>query len=286
MPDPEISIVIVSWNVRQLLGTCLRSLNQFVSTPHEVVVVDNHSHDGTVEMLRRDWPQVTVIANDRNAGFARANNQGWQRTVGPYICFLNPDTEFINDPFPGLLAELRHHPQTGCVSPRLLNQDRSTQPSVRRFPRLADQALVLLKLRSLANWFSPLRDYQVKTVDSNSGRQVVDQVMGAMMVLPRTVLADAGTFDEGYWIWFEEVDLCQRLKRRGYDVVYLPPATVVHIGGQSFNQHLSLAKHVWFLKSLARYVGHYWSPLRRYSLFLLFPLSYILTVLQTFVKPK
>ncbi|MEK7537602.1 MAG: glycosyltransferase family 2 protein [Patescibacteria group bacterium] len=286
MPDPEISIVIVSWNVRDLLIASLRSMDRFVHTACEVVVVDNHSADGTVDLLRREFPAITVIANDRNAGFARANNQGWQRTRGSYICFLNPDTEFINDPFPELLAELKRHPQTGCVAPRLLNADRSLQPSVRRWPQFADQALVLLKLRSMSTWLAPLRRYQVDAGAAGKGRQAVDQVMGAVMVLPRTVLEEAGAFDEKYWIWFEEVDLCQRLKRRGYDVIYLPQAAIVHLGGRSFAQHLSLAKHVWWLKSLARYVGRYWPPLPRYALYLLMPISYVLTVLQTFVKPK
>src|SRR5512140_1313204 len=139
MPDPELSVVIVSWNVRDLLISCLRSIDRYVKTPHEVIVVDNHSHDGTIAALEREFPQVQVIPNPANFGFARANNQGWQRARARTICFLNPDTEFFNDPFPAMLEYLREHPTSGCIGPELLNPDRSHQPSVRRFPSLADQ---------------------------------------------------------------------------------------------------------------------------------------------------
>lgn len=284
MPDPEISIVIVNWNVRDLLIACLRSIERHVGRPHEVIVVDNHSHDDSVAAVRRDFPEVTVIANDANLGFARANNQGWQAARGRYICFLNPDTELIDDPFPAMVHELQTNPQAGCVGPKLLNGDRTHQPSVRRFPRLADQVLVLLKLRRLPSVFAPLRRYEPEVQSDQPQR--VDQLMGAALLFPRSVLASGGTFDEGYWIWFEEVDLCHRLHQRGLDVVYLPTARIIHHGGQSFGQHLSLAKHIWFMRSLARYAGRYWSPWERAVLYLVFPISYVLTVLQSFVKPK
>lgn len=283
MSDPVISIVIVSWNVRDLLRTCLKSLQRYVRQPYEVVVVDNNSSDGTVAMLRSEFPDIQVVANDHNAGFARANNQGWQRTHGRYVCFLNPDTECINDPFPVLLREAAE-PQVGCVAPQLLNPDRSHQPSVRRFPTFADQALILLKLRWFKRWLPALRDYHMETV--GSGTIPVDQVMGAMMLMPRSVLTDAGSFDEGYWIWFEEVDLCRRLVTHGYEIRYVPEATILHHGGQSFRQHISLAKHVWFMKSLARYARLHWSRSAYVGIVLLMPISYLLTMIQSFIKPR
>lgn len=283
MSDPEISIVIVSWNVRGLLIACLRSIERFVRTPHEVIVVDNHSRDGTVETVRREFPEVVVIANDANHGFARANNQGWQKSTGRYVCFLNPDTEMIMDPFPPIIEYVAGHQGVGCIGPELLNSDRSHQPSVRRFPRLADQLLVLLKLRWLGACLSPLRSYM--PVEPTRA-QPVEQVMGAALVFPRAVLERAGTFDEGYWIWFEEVDLCRRLHQRGYDVVYLPAAKIVHHGGRSFAQHMSLAKQVWFMKSLTRYANTFWSWPARLVLYICLPFSYLLTVVQSFFRPR
>lgn len=286
MPDPEISIVIVGWNVRDLLIGCLRSIERFVQTPHEVIVVDNHSHDESVAAVRQHFPRVQQIVNHENFGFARANNQGWQKARGRYICFLNPDTELINDPFPAILQHLRAHPEIGCLGPELLNHDRTHQPSVRRFPGWADQALVLLKLRHLSSLIPPLRAYHQEPTLTAQTPVAVDQVMGAAMIMPRSVLEEGGMFDEGYWIWFEEVDLCQRLHRKGLQVVYFPLAQIVHYGGQSFQQHLSLAKHVWFLKSLGRYAGKHWPWPARLLIYALMPISYLLTVVQTFVKPR
>lgn len=286
MPDPEISIIIVSWNVRDLLVACLRSLQQQVRVAHEVIVVDNHSSDGTLELLRRDWPSVTVIANDHNAGFSRANNQGWQKSRGQYVCFLNPDTEVVDDPFEALMSYLREHSEVGAVGPKLLNSDRSHQLSVRRFPQFADQAIVLLKLRWLGRIVPALRRYQFDPSAESTEPVVVDQIMGACMVMPRTVLADGGSFDEGYWIWFEEVDLCRRLKTKGYDVVYLPTVKIIHHGGQSFAQHVSVMKQLWMMKSLGRYASKYWSTRARFGISALMPLSYLLTFVQSVFKPK
>lgn len=286
MPDPEISIIIVSWNVRDLLIACLRSLSQHVRTPHEIIVVDNHSSDGTVELLRRDWPEVIVIANNDNSGFARANNQGWQKSSGRYVCFLNPDTEATADPFASMIAYLRQHPKTGAIGPRLLNSDGSHQLSVRQFPEFSDQALVLLKLRWLGKILPTLRRYQFPPSATSEVPVAVDQIMGACMVMPRTVLADGGSFDEAYWIWFEEVDLCRRLKTKGYDVIYFPTSQIIHHGGQSFVQHVSVMKHLWLMKSLGRYAGKFWSPMERAGIIALMPVSYVLTFIQSFIKPR
>lgn len=283
MSDPEISIVVVSWNVRDLLLQCLRSIQDHVQTSHEIVVVDNHSSDGTVEAIRQHFPEVIVIANDSNAGFARANNQGWQKTHGRYICFLNPDTEFRDDPFPVLIAAAQE-PAVGCVGPKLLNPDGSHQSSIRTFPTLLDQTFVLLKLRWLWRWIPPLQRYAHPAHPETT--TPVDQIMGAMMLFPRSVVLDGGSFDEGYWIWFEEVDLCRRLQAKGLRVLYVSSASVVHYGGESFRQHYSLAKHVWLLKSLSRYAGKYWSWPARIALWVLLPISYLLTFVQTFVKPR
>lgn len=286
MPDPEISIVIVSWNVRDQLLDCLRSLTQNVTTRYEVILVDNHSADGTVEAIRREYPTVTIIVNQENTGFSRANNQGWQKAHGQYVCFLNPDTIFFNDPFPELIKYIQTHPQTGAVGPQLLNHDRSHQISVRRFPKFSDQALILLKLRWLGKLLPSIRSYQYIQDGQSTVPVVVDQIMGACMFMPRKVLADAGSFDEGYWIWFEEVDLCRRFKSKGYQVVYVPQAQLIHLGGQSFAHHMSIIKQLWFMKSLSRYAGKWWRPWPRYGILALMPLSYILTGVQSIFKPK
>ena len=284
MSDPVISIVIVSWNVREALLSCLRSLERHVTTPHDVVLVDNASTDDTVAAVRQAFP--TIISNSQNVGFARANNQGWQKSHGQYICYLNPDTEFVNDPFPVLLEYLRHHPTTGAIGPELRNPDGSHQSSVRRFPTLLDQSIILLKGRAWLGWLPQLRRYTHTAPSSMTEPSVVDQIMGACMLIPRTVVTDAGFWDEGYWIWFEEVDLCRRLKAAGYDVVYDPRQHIIHLGGQSFGQRLSLAKQRWFLRSLWRYATKWWPRPQQIALAALMPVSYMLTIIQSTFKPR
>ncbi len=286
MTDPEISIVIVSWNVRDLLIACLQSLTRYVTSSHEIIVVDNHSSDGTIEAVRNQFPHVTIIANQSNAGFSRANNQGWLKSRGQFICFLNPDTVVASNPFTSLVNYLRSNPDVGMVGPKLLNDDGTHQLSVRSFPQFIDQALVLLKLRWLGKLLPPIKQYQYPVTATSPDPVNVDQLMGACIVIPRTVLTDGGSFDEGYWIWFEEVDLCRRLKDKGYAITYYPLVHIQHLGGKSFVQHISMMKHIWFMKSLSRYANKYWSLSARIGIIMIMPMSYVLTFVMSLFKPK
>lgn len=283
---PRVSIIIVSWNGRELLERCLTSIAAHVTTPHEVIVVDNASTDGTPEMVKKQFSTVTLIRNTSNRGFSVANNQGWSRARGTYVLFVNSDTEFTQDPCNHLLSNFDDHSHVGAVAPRLLNTDGSIQASIRHWPRWGDQVITLLKMRHLLRWTPTMQRYYDQRYQSATEPIVVDEIMGAAILMSRETLLEIGGWDEGYWIWFEDVDLCQRLYRANLKVLYDPRITIIHQGGSSFNRVLSLKKHLWFMKSLWRYTRKYWPPVQAWSLWPFFGLSYLLTTAQTAMKPR
>lgn len=280
---PLVSFSIVSWNVRELLWSCLTSLKRYIGQPHEIIVVDNASTDGTSDMISRDFPHVKLISNMTNRGFAAANNQAITQAKGEFIVLLNPDTEAINDFLPSLIAYLGQHDDCAAVCPEILHLDRSHQQSVRNFPTPLDQLIILLKLRHLLAGTKVMRRY---LADPGAGQRqpiAVEQAMGACLVVPRKKVEQLGGFDEGYWIWFEEVDWCQRASDAGDTIVYYPGSQIVHRGGQSFGQVLSLTKQRWFNRSLRRYAGKFWSWPARLVLSLVMPINLLLSAAQTLV---
>ena len=261
----DISIIIVSWNVRDLLKKCLASIFRFAPDfAFEVIVVDNASADGTVEMARADYPNVRLIANKKNLGFAKANNQGIAQAKGEYVLLLNPDTEFIEDALSACVAKMGSDKTIGVLGCQLLNSDKTIQPSVRAFPRVRDIIVILLKLHklfpSLLNkYLAKDFDYMESNPHSNPlpfrerGLYEVDQVMGAFFLVRRKVFDQIGLLDEKFFIWFEEVDFCRRAKQAGWNVAYYPGARIIHHGGQSFVKADTWRKQKWFFKSALLY---------------------------------
>lgn len=283
---PRVSIIIVSWNGRDLVERCLASLAAHVRTSHEVIVVDNNSTDGTPDLVAKKFPEVRLIRNSSNRGFSAANNQAVAIASGEILFFLNSDTEVSDDPLPGLLDELTSSSEIGAVGPRLLNPDQSIQDSVRHFPKWGDQVLTLLKLRHFLRDTSVMRQYRNELSQTAKESTSVDEVMGAAIMIRRSTFITLGGWDEQYWIWFEDVDLCQRLHRLNLRVQYLPTVNIIHYGGSSFGRVLSLKKQLWFMRSLYRYARKFWSPVASLSLWIFFPVSYTLTVVQTIIKPR
>lgn len=247
----DVSIVIPSWNVRDLLRKNLQSI--FQHTPNlkvEVCVVDNGSADGSAEMVRKEFPQVKLLANPANRGFAKAVNQGIKATDGEYVLIYNDDAEFTDDHLKDLLFYLKSHPEVGIAGCHLINVDGSTQASVRRDPTFFDQAFILLKLRN----FFPQLFRRYECADFNYAKeQAVDQLMGAFLLIPRRVFNEVGIFDEGFFAWFEEVDLQRRIREAGYRLMYLPSMTVRHIKGASFGKISPLRLQLIWQNSLRHY---------------------------------
>jgi GT2 family glycosyltransferase len=221
----------------------------------EVVVVDNASSDGSAAMLQSDYRWVRTIQNSDNLGFTRANNQGLANSQGRYLLFLNPDTEVAPDALGRMLDYAEVHARVGVVGPQLRYGDGSVQSSRRRFPTLATfflESTVVQRWRPRSRVLA--RYYMLDRPDDAISQ--VDWVVGACMLVRRAVLGQIGGFDEGFFMYSEELDLCRRAVDAGWHVVYLPSAVVTHHEGKSSEQVVA-ARHIRFHTSRVRYVHKY-----------------------------
>ncbi len=224
------TIVIVSFDCRAALQTCLLKLIAEGDTP-PIIVVDNASTDGTVEMIAGDFPTVTLIENAENRGFAAACNQGIRACVSDFVLLLNPDTLLKRATLQKLLDTMRAQPNIGACGPRVLNTDGSLQPSCRRFPSLGAMIWDELGLSRLFPHSRRLARYRMSGWQHDETRDV-DQLMGSCMLLRRSTLEHIGLLDERFFLYFEEVDLCQRLYQAGWRVAFVADAAVTHLGGE------------------------------------------------------
>jgi len=219
-PKVKVSIIILSWNTKQLLRNCLKSLKGMAV---EIIVVDNGSTDGSPAMVAKEFPQVKLIRNKKNLGFGAANNQGMKAAEGDYLLLLNSDT-VVKDEAPLKMATfLAKHPEAGAVGCRLLNSDGSLQPSAGPFPDLKVSVVMLF----LEHWLKNLtRASFAKTTE-------VDWVMGAALMVRREVVKKAGWMDEGIFMYMDEVEWCYRIKKAGFKVFFYPEAEIIHLFGAS-----------------------------------------------------
>ena len=228
----KLSIVIVSWNTKDLLEACLRSVYAFPpDEPFEVWVVDNKSKDDTVAMVEDKFPQVELIASEDNLGFAGGNNLAIPLCRGEYVLLLNPDTEVKPGALNALVAFMDAHPEAGAAGSRLLNADGSLQPSCHPRPTLSREFWRMFYLDT----FVPYGSYDMSGWDVTQPREV-DVLMGASLLVRKTVLDTVGLLDDGYFMYSEEVDLCFRLQKAGWQLYWVPQSQVVHYWGQSAKQ--------------------------------------------------
>lgn len=233
--DLALSIIIVSWNVRQDLRACLESLRLSAEVPHELIVVDNASRDDTVAMLQADFRAVRVLANSDNRGFAAANNQGLQIAQGAYLMLLNPDTVVPPGGLRLLLDFAEAHPEAGVIGPRLLNSDGSLQPSCRRFPTVW---AALFRHTLFGRWFPNahwMREYLMCDWSHDEPREV-DWLSGAAMLIRREAFLQVGGLDESFYWGSEDVDYCYRMHQAGWKVLYTPQPAIIHRVGRSTDQ--------------------------------------------------
>jgi N-acetylglucosaminyl-diphospho-decaprenol L-rhamnosyltransferase len=267
----DLSIIIVSWNVLSLLRECLSSLqasdgigwSDGSSPQAEVIVVDNGSGDGTAAAIAAEFPRVRVVANPDNRGFTRANNQGLALSGGRYVFFLNPDTRVAPDTLCRLLEFMDCHPAAGVAGPQLRYGDGSLQSSRRRFPTLG---MALFESTPLTWHLSPQRNpwarrYHLDDLPAGPEPQTVDWLVGAALFVRRAALDQVGGFDEGYFMYSEELDWCRRASAAGWQAIYLPAAQVIHYEGKSSEQAVA-ARHIRFQTSKVRYFRKYngWLP--------------------------
>ena len=266
----DLSIVIVSWNVRELLRQCLLSVNSNQNSSEassiqsgrqlktEIIVVDNASTDGTVEMVRSEFPDVRVIANSENVGFTRGNYQALAQARGRYLFLLNPDTKLHPGALHTLLDYMDAHPRVGIAGPRLFYGDGTTQSSRRRFPNLATAFLESTKLQQ---WFPHnrilSRYYMLDT--SDDATQSVDWVNGSAMFVRRELYEQIGGLDETFFMYSEELDWCYRAKQAGWEEIYLPTAQITHYEGKSSEQVVA-QRDIYFHSSKVHFFRKYRGP--------------------------
>ncbi len=229
----KLSIILLCWNDRKVIAECLRSIFANThSTDFEVIVSDNGSTDGSVELIRSSYPTVHVIENGRNLRFAKANNVGIRASLGEYVLILNPDTVIHDGTLDKMVSAADQHPEAGAFGCRVLNSDLSYQVSARPFASLRAEWIAALYLRGLGRlhkWF---------TSDSYSGwngtseRQVA-WLSGCFILVRGGLLRSLGGFDEQFFYYYEDMDLCRRIWQAGYTILYRPDATIIHLGGQS-----------------------------------------------------
>jgi GT2 family glycosyltransferase len=265
-PLVDVSVIIVNWNTKNLLHACLMSLQDDVTAVRvETIVVDNASRDGSAEMVARDFPQVRLLVNARNMGFATATNRGMTRARGRYVLLLNSDTVVLPGAIQEMVRYMDAHPHVGAVGPRLLNGDRSLQSSMRDFPHLGRDALAILEME---RW--PLvgrivwrygRHSSLYGSDHSKTREV-DWVVGACLLLRREAIERVGPLDDGYFFFAEEMDLCWQLRQHGWPIVFLASAEIVHLGGQSAAR-VPAARLTWHYAGLLRFYGRHRTPAHR-----------------------
>jgi N-acetylglucosaminyl-diphospho-decaprenol L-rhamnosyltransferase len=218
----ELSIILVNFNDRAHLGPCLRSLWEATRRrPAEVIIVDNQSQDGSPEFVRESFPWVKLILNDSNAGYAKANNIGIRASAGAFLLFLNTDTVVPADAPAALLNELARRPAAGAIGPALVRRDGSCQVSFGRdigfFAELRQKLI--------------LNPYYRATLGRSRRVRRVGWLSGACLLARRHAVEAAGLFDENFFLYFEDIELCRRLRDLGLELLFDPAVRVLHFGG-------------------------------------------------------
>jgi GT2 family glycosyltransferase len=255
-----ISIIIVNYNGKEFTAQCVQSLERIRSRePFEVIIVDNASSDGSKEMLQQEFPGVKVLPQDANGGFGKANNVGARAALGEYLFFVNNDVVFQMDTMAFLKDYIDTHERVGAVAPLLLNLDGTYQHSFGRFP-------------SLLNELRTKRDTaRIKDLPSDRSPKRVDWVSFAAVMMRKHVFETIHGFDERYFMYFEDADVCCRLKKAGFDSLYCAESTLVHLGGKSWSSaNTSMLKKEYRRSQLLFYSSHRaWYSLLALRIFLL-----------------
>ena len=271
--QPQVSVIIVSYRVRQLLRQALQSIYAFSNRQLlEVIVIDNASDDGTAEMLKNEFPQVKSVINKMNLGFPAANNQGFSMAKGRYIFMLNPDTEFVSPLTDELHDYLEKNPTFDLVAPKLLNTDKSHQISAWRFPTLASVTLDLMHL----NQFNKKHFYIDKQPENNSFE--ADSMSGAALFFRKKCLDISGGLDEGMF-WIEDIEFCYRIGKAGCRKMYLSNIELIHHSGQSAKKNYNISISNQIYNKIKYFKKHHSS----FSAFYISCLSFVHVIAKIFV---
>lgn len=224
----DLSIIIVNYNTKALLKQCLESIFNY-----KVIVVDNGSGDGSAEMVKKDFSKVKLIVNKKNLGFAKANNQALQQAQSEYVLFLNSDTIVPKETIPKLLSYLEKHPEVGVVTPKLELRSGEIDPDCHRgFPQPWAAFCYFSGLEKLFPKSKFFGQYHQTWKNLNVVHEI-DSCCGAFMLARKKILDEVGGFDESYFFYGEDLDLCYRIKQKGWKIIYYPKAKAIHYKGVS-----------------------------------------------------
>lgn len=231
-----LSMIIVNWNTRDYLRRCLASIKANPArVESEVIVIDNASPDGSADMVRAEFPEARLIANDENLGYAAGNNQGIEVAVGRHLLLLNPDVEVKPGALDALMEFAESHPDAAAVGCRLVGEDGRVQRSLRSFPEPWGVLFEYLKLSKAFPRSRRFASYRMTWFDYD--REIeVDQPMGSCLLMSRKAVDEIGMFAQEFPIFFNEVDWLYRAKQKGWEVYFTPSAEVIHAGGASTRQ--------------------------------------------------
>ena len=230
---PDASIIIVNWNAKDPLRNCLKSIYENSGKLDcEIIVVDNASTDGSADMVKKEWPGVTLVENSGNQGFARANNIGIRQSNSRYVCLVNPDVVVLEGCIGNSIEFMDQRPSVGMTGPRILNPDRTLQPSCRHFPSIWNSLCQTLGLNYLfpkSRFFSePFMNYW-----AHDTVRKVDSIGGMFWTVRRQAINEVGLLDEDFFLYSEDIDWCKRFHTVGWDVMFYPGAEAIHFGGAS-----------------------------------------------------
>ena len=248
----SVSIILVNYNGANVIINCLQSLQQFLrSISYEVIVVDNASSDGSPEAIAATFPQIHLIKQLENRGFGAGNNAGAEIAQGEFLFFLNTDTLITSDILPKLLAVMEAHPDVGIIGPKLFNLDGSLQLSV------AHEISILgeYKTRKQHAIFKNSTN-QSQLLKEFNANQFVDIVIGAALFIRKQLFEELDGFDEAFFMYFEESDLCQRTRDKGWKILYTPDISLIHLGGYSVNKVSNLMALEYRRSQLYYYQKH------------------------------
>ncbi len=216
---PLVSVIILNWNGKKFLHTCLSSLTQIKNPRIEIIVIDNNSSDDSVSYMRKNFPKVKVIASDKNKGFAGGNNLGAEASSGQYLLFLNNDTKVTKEFLNPMISACKRDPYIGCIQPEM---------RVMNHPDLLDEAGAYLTMSGFLYHYGYRKEYRLPMYRTT---REVFSAKGACMLIPKHAFEQVGGFDEDFFIFFEETDLCHRLWLAGYKVLYQPESYIYHVAG-------------------------------------------------------
>ncbi len=234
----DLSIIIISYNTKDLLRKCLQSIEKAINDySYEIIVVDNASKDGTIEMIKNEFPQVHLIINNENIGFAKANNYGIQFSKGRYILLLNSDATLHINCLNKMIKFMETQKNAAALSPKVLNFDNTLQSKGNHFPSLTKALLLILKINKILAKKYLYKIFPNLFWDENEIRKV-DWISGCCMLVKQDALKEIGLLPEDYFMYYEDLEWCWLAKNKGYDIWYYPEATITHMASSSPNNEI------------------------------------------------